>query len=70
MKAVARTINPKAILGALPSVFEGGAFDFAFSRSSRTRGNDSPALITIQPSFSTIHCKPFNIPITSCYPFL
>ncbi len=28
---VARTINPKTTLGALPSVFEGGAFDFAFS---------------------------------------
>jgi len=28
---VAGTINPKTTLGALPSVFEGGAFDFAFS---------------------------------------
>jgi hypothetical protein len=27
---VARAINPKTNLGALPSVFEGGAFDFAF----------------------------------------
>ena len=27
---VARTINPKTTLGALPSVFEGGAFEFAF----------------------------------------
>jgi hypothetical protein len=27
---VARNINRKANLGALPSVFEGGAFDFTF----------------------------------------
>jgi hypothetical protein len=31
---VARPINPKTTLGALPSVFEGGAFDFAIFPSS------------------------------------
>jgi hypothetical protein len=29
-RRVARNINRKANLGALPSVFEGGAFDFTF----------------------------------------
>jgi hypothetical protein len=29
-RGVARTINPKTKLGALPSVLEGGAFDLAF----------------------------------------
>ncbi len=30
-------------------------------------GNHSPALITIQPSFSTIPCKTLNILIKVCY---
>ncbi len=34
-RRVGQTISPKMNLGALPSVLEGGAFDFAFSRCSR-----------------------------------
>src|SRR6267154_6193019 len=38
-----------------------------FSSSSRIRRNHSPALMTVQPSFSTIRCKTLNILIKVCY---
>jgi hypothetical protein len=64
---LARTPIPKTTLGAPSSVLEGGAFDFAFSHSSRTHRNQSTALITVQPSISTIHCKILNNLIRPCY---
>jgi hypothetical protein len=48
--------------------FEGWAFDFVFSCSSRTHRNHSTALIAIQRSFSTFRCKTLNIFIKVCYP--
>src|SRR6267154_6461674 len=53
---VARRINPKTTLGALPSVFEGGAFDFAISPSSLMCRSHSARLIAARPSFSTTRC--------------
>jgi len=41
-----------------------------FSCPSSIHENHSPALITIQPSFSTIPCKTLNIFIKVCYPHL
>jgi hypothetical protein len=64
---VARTINPETNLGALPSVLEGGDFDFAFSRPSLMCQIRSALLIAVRPSFSTIHCKTLNIFIKVCY---
>jgi len=41
---VARAIDTEMNLGVLPSVLEGGAFDFSFSCSSRIRRNRSTRL--------------------------
>src|SRR6267154_2912495 len=64
---VARRINPKTTLGALPSVFEGGVFDFAIFPSSLMCRSHSARLIAVRPSFSTIRCKTLNIFIKVCY---
>src|SRR5260370_41844174 len=48
-------INAKTILGALPSVLEGGAFDFAPSCASA--GTVQPSSAAVQPSISPSHCK-------------
>ena len=46
----------------------GGSSDFVLSRSSDILRNHSPALITVQPSFSTIHCKTLSQTLLACYP--
>src|SRR6266403_3860506 len=45
----------------------GVASDVAFSCSSHIHRNHSTTLIAVQPSFSTIRCKPLNIFIKVCY---
>jgi hypothetical protein len=47
---------------------KGAGFDVAFSCSSRIYKNHSPALIAVQPSFSTVHCKTLNQSLLPCYP--
>ncbi len=65
---MARAINPKMNLGALPSGLEGGAFDSAFFLLfSHPPNAIQPALIAVQPSLSTIHCKALNNFSKVCY---
>jgi hypothetical protein len=50
------------------SVFESVVLlTLLFSCSSRIHRNHSPALIAVQPLFSTIRCKTLNIFIKVCY---
>src|SRR6267143_6937715 len=50
------------------SVFDSvGLLTLLFSCPSCIRRNHSPALITVQPSISTLHCKTLNISIKVCY---
>src|SRR4029077_11488477 len=63
----ARTLTPQTSLGAPSSVLERGVFDSAFSCASRIHRNHLPALITVQPSISTVRCKTLNNFSKVCY---
>jgi hypothetical protein len=52
---VARTIDPKTTLGALPSVWRAGLLTLHFSRSSSMRRSHSARLI----SRSALHFQPY-----------
>jgi len=46
---VARAIDPEMNLGVLPSVLEGGAFDFSFLVRPASAETVQPAYETVQP---------------------